>query len=169
MRMGLQPMGTCMRGALFLLLALLASQGGAAEGIKLERLGFGGGFGSTTVPEFTETKTAIQLYASYRTDGMYGLGSDSVSLSAELGYIDVSDTPRDGFWLTPMISWHATDLLDLMFRAGLEYGDDIGAVYGVGVSHQLERNMAVRLEYVEHPYARTLQVNVIYYPWSLPF
>jgi hypothetical protein len=27
----------------------------------------------------------------------------------------------------------------------------------------------VRLEYVEHPYAKTLQVNVIYYPWSLPF
>lgn len=170
MWMGLQPMGPVMRGALFLSLTLLVTQqAGAAEGIKLERLGFGGGFGSTMVPEFTEVKSAVQFYATYRTDGMYGLGSDSFSLNAELGYIDVSDTPRDGFWLTPVVAWHATDLIDLLFRAGLEYGDDIGAVYGAGVSYQLERNMAVRIEYVEHPYAKTVQLNVVYYPWSLPF
>lgn len=157
------------RRGIFLLFLSLTQQAFAEGGIQLERLGFGGGFGAVTVPEFTETKSAIQLYATYRTDGMYGLGSDSYSLSAELGYIDVSDTPRDGFWLTPLVAWHATDLVDLLFRAGLEYGDDIGAVYGAGVSYQLERNMAIRLEYVMHPYANALQVNVVYYPWSWPF
>ncbi len=158
------------RRAIFLMwVLLLAQQAFAEDGIQLERLGFGGGFGSATVPEFTESKSVIQLYATYRTDGMYGLGSDNYSLSAELGYIDVSDTPRDGFWLTPLVAWHVTDLVDLLFRAGLEYGDDIGAVYGAGISYQLERNMAVRLEYVAHPYANVLQVNVVYYPWSWPF
>jgi hypothetical protein len=158
-----------MRGVVFLLFLFSAGLVHAERGVELERLGFGGGFGSTTVPEFTEVKTAIQLYTSYRTDGMYGMSSERFSYSAELGYIDVSDTPRDGFWLTPLVAYHATDMIDLLFRAGLEYGDDIGAVYGAGISYQLERNMAVRLEYVEHPYAKTLQVNVIYYPWSLPF
>jgi hypothetical protein len=158
-----------MRGTLFLLLIWLAGPVLAGEGVQLERLGFGGGFGSTTVPEFSETKSAVQIYATYRTDGMYGMGSKNLSLSAELGYIDVSDTPRDGFWLTPVVAWHATDLIDLLFRAGLEYGDDIGGVVGAGVSYQLERNMAVRLEYTKHPNANTVQLNVVYYPWSLPF
>lgn len=157
------------RGIFLLLSLLLTHQVSAEDGIQLERLGFGGGFGSASVSEFTESKSVIQLYATYRTDGMYGMGSDSYSLSAELGYIDVSDTSRDGFWLTPMVAWHATDRIDMLFRAGLEYGDDLGVVFGAGVSYQLERNMAVRLELVEHPNASTFQVNVVYYPWSLPF
>jgi opacity protein-like surface antigen len=117
----------------------------------------------------TTVTTAVQIYATYRTDGLHGIAAENFGLSAELGYIDVGDTQRDGFWLTPMVAWHATDLIDILFRAGIEYGDDIGAVYGAGLSYQLERNMAVRLEYVEHPNASSMMMNVVYYPWSLPF
>lgn len=126
---------------------------------------FGGGFGYNKVPEFTDAKTELQLFAGYTTQESFGLNPRYFDIALEAGYMDTSDADHDGWWLTPVLLAHVGPLTDLFVRAGGESGHDSGVVYGGGIAYRLEQNMAVRLEYVEHPKAHSLQVNVVYRPW----
>lgn len=137
----------------------------AASEAQVQKYYFGGGFGSNKVPEFTETKTELQLFAGYRPGESYGLDPSYFSVALEAGYMDTSDVDHDGWWVTPVLFARVGPLTELFVRAGGEVGHDNGIVYGAGAAYQIERNMEVRLEYVEHPKAHSLQLNVVYRPW----
>lgn len=137
----------------------------AADDGAVQKYYLGGGFGYNKVPEFTDTKSELQLFAGYRMGNRYGLNPSYFSLAVEAGYMDTSDADRDGWWLTPVAFAHVGPLTDLFVRAGGEIGHDNGIVYGAGAAYQIERNMEVRLEYVEHPKAHSVQLNVVYHPW----
>jgi len=138
----------------------------AASDAPVKNYYFGGGFGFNKVPGITDPKTELQLFGGYLPEDNYGLDPSIFTVGIEAGYMDTSDVDRDGWWVTPMVSAHVAPLTSLLVRAGAETGHDNGVVYGAGVSYQIERNMAVRLEYVEHPKAHSVQFNVIYRPWS---
>jgi opacity protein-like surface antigen len=158
-----------MRGVLLALALLATGTAVAGEAWSGQRLYLGGGFGNNKVPEFDEVKTGIQLFAGYNLADSYGLDASRFSVAVEAGYIDISDADHDGLWVTPVLSGHVAPQTELFIRAGGEAGDDSGLVYGGGVGYHIERNMAVRLEYVEHPDAHSLQFNLVYYPWSRPY
>lgn len=149
----------------FLLVVGLLAAGTVSADSAVQDYYFGGGFGYNKVPDFDEAKTELQLFAGYRSADSYGLNPRYFSVAYEAGYMDTSDADRDGWWLTPVLFAHVAPLTDLFVRAGGEVGHDSGLVYGAGAAYQIERNMEVRLEYVEHPEAHSVQVNVVYRPW----
>jgi predicted porin len=149
-----------MRWWVLLLAPLLVGSAGAEPLFKQERFYFGAGFGNTKVSGQVDNKTTIQGFAGYRM-----ITQERWGLSLELGYQDTSDLPHDGGWLTPVLGYHVTDQVELLLRGGGEVGDDDGALWGAGVGYRLERNMDVRLEYVERTLLRGVQLNVVFHPW----
>lgn len=158
-----------MRGIFLIVTLLLTGQAMAQEPGALSRVYVGAGFGSNKVPEFDEPKTGIQAFGGYRIAGDFGLDPSRFSVAVEAGYMDTSDVDHDGFWVTPVLSARVAPLTELLVRAGGVTGHDDGLVYGIGAGYYIERNTAVRIEYVEHPEAYTLQLNVVVHPWAWPY
>ena len=155
-----------MRWWLLFLMSLLAGSASAQPLFSLERLYFGGGFGSSKVSDIDEVKTTVQGFAGYRLTGNYGLDPGRFRLAIEAGYQDTSDVSHDNGWVTPVVSYRISDSVGLLLRAGAEAGHDDGLIYGVGIDYRIERNMSTRLEYLERQEMRGVQFNVVYHPWS---
>lgn len=158
-----------MRGTIMTILLLMAGQAVAQEAGILPRLYFGAGFGSNKVPDYDTPKTGLQAFGGYLVGQRGGLESGRITMAVEAGYVDTSDADRDGFWVTPVVSAGVAPSLELMVRAGAMSGHDDGLVYGIGAGYHIERNTAVRIEYVEYPEAYAVQLNVLVFPWAWPY
>jgi opacity protein-like surface antigen len=174
--------------ALILGCALLASPVYAAKNINIEdNLYFGGGigindadddFGDASFGGGYDDATGFQVFAGYDLD--YRLGK--ASLAAEVGYMDSGDFEQDvdvvipgfgriggrtieenvdGLWTTGVISL-PVGAVNLIGRAGLDFGDDDGFMVGGGVGIDLSREWELRFEYVMRDNVDSLQANIAF-------
>ena len=89
-----------MRRLMLIIGFMVAGVAHAADDEHVQKFYFGGGFGYNKVPEFTDTKSELQLFAGYRMGNRFGLDPSYFSLALEAGYMDTSDADRDGWWLS---------------------------------------------------------------------
>jgi hypothetical protein len=55
--------------------------------------------------------------------------------------------------------------VELLGRAGYDFGDDDGFLFGIGGGYIVNKNLKLRLEYVWRDNVDSLQFNVVFYPW----
>jgi hypothetical protein len=90
------------------------------------------------------------------------------ALSVEVGYMDSGDldvnrgrdVDAEGVWSTAVISFPLTGRLNVLGRAGLDFGDDDGFMFGGGLGYQANEKVEVRCEYVVRDNIDSLQFNV---------
>lgn len=94
------------------------------------------------------------------------------ALSVEIGYMDSGsvdvnrrdrgfDAKAKGVWSTAVISFPLKDKLSVLARAGLDFGDDDGFMFGGGVGYQVNQKLEMRGEYVVRDNIDSLQFNVV--------
>lgn len=154
-----------MRILMFMVVLCSAGSAVAEEVFSRERLYFGGGVGSNQVPQGGEAKSEVQLLAGYRLDSRQWLNPRRFGVSLEVGYMDTSDSDYDGGWITPVLSLGVAPHVDVLGRIGADVGVHPEPMAGIGISYAIERNMAVRLEYVKRSTLPSVQFNVVYSPW----
>lgn len=96
----------------------------------------------------------------------------SLDLGVEAGYMDSGDfelegtgysTSASGLWVNGLLSLTVHPKLDLIGRAGLDFGDDDGLMIGVGAGYRLLDEFEVRGELVSRNEVESLQANVVYH------
>ncbi len=71
------------------------------------------------------------------------------------------DEKAKGIWSTAVISVPLKGRLSVLGRAGLDFGDDDGFMFGGGLGYQANEKMEIRGEYVVRDNIDSLQVNVV--------
>jgi len=146
-----------------------------AEGFNFEPLYIGGGISSNRLDGF-DNATGYQLFAGYNFEYMLG----PVTTSVEAGYMDSGDFDLDlttpgftfsppsdnatGAWLSANFGFPVNESFELLGRIGYDFGNDDGALLGVGVEYQASKKMGIRGEYITRREINSLQVNFVYYP-----
>ena len=154
---------------LMLALMLMVQTPVQANDMELQRWYLGAGFGAAKVESEAEMKTSIQGLLGYTLEQEVLAGWSGSSLAMEVGLQSVSEVDRAGVWFTPLINLPLSREIDMFGRVGVELGQESTLVAGIGVAHKIERNMAVRLEYVLRQGMGALQFNLIVHPWSRPY
>jgi hypothetical protein len=57
-----------------------------------------------------------------------------------------------------------TPSIELLARAGLDFGDDDGFMAGIGVGFNLTKSFKLRLEFVQRENVDSIQFNLVYQP-----
>jgi opacity protein-like surface antigen len=105
--------------------------------------------------------------------GGYGFGQVASNLyfDAEVGYMDTGDMERpggdakaNGLWAAGVGRYLITPSIELLGRAGLDFGDDDGFLAGIGAGLILTKNIKLRLEYVQRDKVDSWQFNFVYQP-----
>jgi opacity protein-like surface antigen len=158
--------------ALILGCALLASPAFAAKDFS-ENLYFGGGVGINDLDGFDDAN-GFQIFGGYDFD-FVRLGK--ASLSAEVGYMDsgefeqeirfmgrtfTAESDATGLWANGVISFPVGNTVDLIGRAGLDFGDDDGFMVGGGVGIDLSKAWELRFEYVMRDNIDSIQANIAF-------
>jgi hypothetical protein len=157
-------------------MALLASAGIAqarGQGFNEANLYFGGGLSSNDVSG--DTATGFQFFAGYDLD-MVDLGA--VKSAVEVGYMDsgkfeqcvnvpgfgnvCANDKAKGLWANYVASYDFTPTVSGLARAGLDFGDDDGFMFGVGVGFKVAPQIDIRGEYVVRDHIDSLQANLVY-------
>jgi hypothetical protein len=58
-----------------------------------------------------------------------------------------------------------TPKVELIGRAGFDFGDDDGFMIGIGAGYIVNKNLKLRGEFVVRDNVDSLQFNVVFYPW----
>jgi hypothetical protein len=154
-------------------MALLASAGIAqaqGQGFNEANLYFGGGLSSNDLDGFGGNATGFQIFAGYDLD-MVDLGA--VKSAVEVGYMDSGEweecTPffcvkadATGLWANYVASYDFSPNLSGIGRLGLDFGDDDGLMFGVGVGFKVAPQIDIRGEYVIRDHIDSLQANLVY-------
>ncbi len=171
-----------MKKIITLALATLISTTATAanNGFNEKNLYFGGGLGSNSASG-VDSATGFQIFAGYELDMVKISKIDS---SVEIGYMDSGDMKKEvctpaippfipamcdkasakakGLWATYVASYKFDDKLSGIGRAGLDFGDDDGFMFGLGVDYQFDKQMHIRGEYVVRQNINSLQANFVY-------
>ncbi len=107
----------------------------------------------------------FQVFAGY----VLPVKMSESSLSIEVGYMDSGDVEvnrrRDenakGVWSTAVISVPLKGKLSLLGRAGLDFGDDDGFMFGGGLGYLVNEKIEMRGEYVVRDEIDSLQFNIV--------
>lgn len=139
----------------------------AAQGADPSKLFFGGGVSSN---ETSATDSAI----GWQFFGGYGFGevTRNLFIDAEVGYMDTGSMKRaggpevkaNGLWATGVARFAVTPSIELLGRAGLDFGDDDGFLAGIGVGFLLTRQFTLRFEYVQRDTVDSIQFNLVFRP-----
>ena len=107
--------------------------------------------------------TGFQIFGGYDLP----VKISGANLSVEVGYWDSGDFDpagsADGLWATAVIGLHLSRDVDLLGRAGFDFGDDDGFMIGLGVGVKMNKHVELRGEYVERDETDSLQFNVVYH------
>lgn len=155
-------------------LALLAAPAAACAshyggGFDPQHLFLGAGVTSNELPN-TDNGTGYQLFLGYN----FGEISPNVAIDGELGYMDSGDMDRDGpagdvraegFWANGVVRLIMAPGLELLGRAGYDFGDDDGLMVGLGIGFGLTQLIQMRLEYVDRDNLDSYQVNFVLRPY----
>lgn len=161
-----------LRMTLLLLAALLFSSAAAAQGFDLRRLFFGAGFSANTVTG-SDDGAGFQVFGGYNFPAI----APNLYIDAESGYMSTGkmerractttscDDKMNGLWANGVLRYLVTPHIELIGRAGLDFGDDDGLMGGAGVGYIIGSHFKVRLEYVQRDDVKSVQLNVVFYPW----
>jgi hypothetical protein len=67
-----------------------------------------------------------------------------------------------GLWSTGVARYIVNPQVELLGRAGLDFGDDDGFMFGVGAGYIVNRNVKLRGEYVIRENVDSIQFNFVY-------
>ena len=160
------------RALFFGLVALGLSSAAMAQGFDSKKLFFGAGLSSNDVSGF-DNGTGFQLFGGYG----FGEVTRNVFVDVEVGYMDTGKMSREvgfgvpsadarakGLWATGVGRLMVAPNVELIGRAGLDFGDDDGFMFGIGAGYLLNKNAKLRLEFVERDDVSSLQFNFVYQP-----
>lgn len=147
----------------------MAQRGG---GFDTNKLFFGAGLSQNELPGPTDEATGFQFFGGYE----FGAVARDVYFDLEVGYMNSGDfdvcTPFgcfeggdvSGLWATGVGRLKLSPQFELLGRAGLDFGDDDGFMFGIGAGFAVNRQTSLRLEYVERDHLESLQFNFVYRP-----
>lgn len=157
-----------------LLLFFLGIQPASAQDFNTKYLYFGGGFNQNDLSGF-DKETGFQFFGGYDLPVKVPNGK----LSVEVGYWDSGEfedsitvpfvgtitvkESANGLWATGVYSLPINKTVDVLGRVGLDFGDDDGFMFGVGVGFKLNRQIQIRGEFVARDEIDSLQVNLVYH------
>lgn len=160
-------------------MALLASAGLAhAQGAN-DNIYIGGGVSSNELPTFSDNATGFQIFAGYELDM---INTGAVKSAVEVGYMDSGEWKEEqqfcffligcstyeykaeakGLWANYVASYDFNPSLSAIGRIGLDFGDDNGLMYGVGLGFSFTPQLELRGEYVMRDITDSLQANLVY-------
>jgi hypothetical protein len=154
----------------FLALFFLVTQPASAQGLNNKDMYFGGGFNQNDTSG-ADDATGFQFFGGYDLPVKVPNGK----LSLEVGYWDSGDfdvvffgvkvgsASANGIWATGVYSLPISKTVDLLGRAGFDFGDDDGLMVGIGVGFKLNRQMQIRGEFVSRDTIDSLQANFVYH------
>lgn len=151
-----------------LTLALMSSAAMAQTGFQQQNLYAGGGVNFNSWSGYDDA-TGFQLFIGYNLSQM--LKVDRISLAAELGYMDTGDFSRrgspditaDGVWLNAVVGYPLNPRFQFIGRAGIDFGDDDGLMFGIGAGYALTNHLELRGEYVVRDNINSTQINIAYH------
>jgi len=141
-------------------------------GLNTRQLYVGGGLGFNSVTN-SDTGVGFQFFGGYHA----GRIANNLEGDIEIGYMDTGDmdvsvnTPfgsvtanarAKGLWATGVARYALNPQLDLIGRAGFDFGDDDGFMAGVGLGYNLSRQSQLRGEYVARDNVDSIQVNITF-------
>jgi len=156
--------------SLLFVILLGAFNANAEEGSKIvidtKDFYFGGGLSLNSLSGIElNDGLGFQVFAGY----VLPVDMSEASLSIEVGYMDSGDVEinkfRDekakGVWSTAVISFPLKGKLNLLGRAGLDFGDDDGFMFGGGLGYLVNEKIEMRGEYVVRDEIDSLQFNIV--------
>ena len=132
--------------------------------MRQDRMYLGGGI-SINDPNAAglDDGTGFQFFGGYDLP----VKISGAKLSVEVGYWDSGDFDPggsvNGLWATGVIGLHLSRDVDLLGRAGFDFGDDDGFMIGIGIGVKMNRQLELRGEYVGRDQTDSLQFNVVYH------
>jgi hypothetical protein len=151
-------------------LMLTAFSSAMAAGFDTHNLYFGGGLSQNEVSgPGSDTGTGVQVFAGYELLEM----AKNFYLDVEAGYMqtgnmDITDGPlaaddnAKGPWATAVARYTIAPQWEVLVRTGVDLGDDDGFMIGAGGGFIINKQMKVRLEYVERDHIESIQANFIF-------
>lgn len=145
----------------------VAGSGAAAAELEEERFYVGGGISDNEIAN--DSEIGHQFLVGYELP----VDTGEVNTSIEVGYWDSGDvevnTPAgrrerdvDGIWVNGVFSFEIAPRVNLLGRAGVDFGDDDGLMAGAGVGFDLSERFELRGEYVERDETDSVQANFLY-------
>ena len=140
-----------------------------AEGFDAKQIFFGAGISNNDVG-FADDATGFQIFAGMPIPVNMG----KAKLSGEVGYMDsgdfeqtlpfgggiVSDDAK-GIWANAVVEVPVGKSINLLGRAGLDFGDDDGLMIGGGIGIPVSNKIDIRVEYVIRDNIDSLQANIV--------
>jgi hypothetical protein len=142
----------------------------SAQRFDTKNLFFGGGLSQNKISGF-DSAMGFQFFGGYS----FGQVAPQLQVDAELGYMQTgkmdlcvgpfcASAEAKGLWANGVARYRVAPQIDLIGRAGLDFGDDDGFMIGFGAGYLLNRNTQLRLEYVTRDNVDSLQFNFVYQP-----
>lgn len=168
-----------MKKTFVLIGAILGMASASVTAQKVEPGDFyvGGGFSNNDISGWDDA-TGYQIFVGYKLDKWLNFGLQDLSFSAELGYMDSGDFERrvcfppfgcfkdeisaDGIWTSAVATYSLSPQFQLIGRLGVDFGDDDGALVGVGVGYRFADAFELRGEYVIRDDIDSMQLNLVY-------
>lgn len=144
----------------------------SAGGFGFSDVYYGAGVSSNET-EFFDDATGYQVFAGYEFNRRLG----PLTMGIEAGYMDSGEfertfntnrgevrlaTEAKGGWVSGHLAHAFTDTFGVIGRAGYDFGDDDGALVGVGGEYRFLENFALRAEYIGRDVTDSLQLNLVY-------
>ncbi len=162
------------RAGLLVAVWALASTAQAANnnnsGVNPDQIFLGAGISSNSVSG-SDDGTGFQFFGGYH----FGKIANNLKLDLEVGYMDTgsmdvtvnvppfgrvtTDARAKGLWSTGVLLLELNPQIDLIGRAGFDFGDDDGLMVGIGAGFNLNKQTQLRLEFVERDSVDSIQFN----------
>ena len=155
-----------------LVAAMVFSSAAAAQGFDLRRLFFGAGLSVNTVSG-SDDGAGAQIFGGYNFPAI----APNLYADFETGYMDTGklerrgctttfcDAKANGLWATGVVRYLVMTKVELIGRAGVDFGDDDGLMVGIGAGYIANQHVKLRFELVQRDDVRSVQFNVLFYPW----
>lgn len=154
----------------------LASTPVLAQQVEPSDFYVGGGISNNDESGWDDA-TGYQIFAGYVVDKWLNFGLEDLSFAVEVGYMDTGDLDRrfcspfgcftdeksaNGIWTSAVASYSLTDEFKLIGRLGVDFGDDDGALLGIGLGYEFGNAFELRGEYVVRDDTDSMQLNLLY-------
>ena len=121
---------------------------------------------------FLDSAMGYQFFGGYHLNDDVKI-ADNIGLAAEVGYTNSGDFCPDnvtcfgsasvgGLWANALFDYAIDGKISALGRAGLDFGDDDGLMFGIGGGYKIDDKLSARLEYVMRDHYSSFQANVVY-------
>lgn len=143
-----------------------------AADFKFSDIYYGAGV-SLNETDYFDDATGYQIFAGYEFDfklgpfitaleaGYMESGEFELNVNTTAGNVQLT-TEAKGPWVSGHVTYQFTDAFGVLGRLGYDFGDDDGALYGLGLEYHLAKSFALRTEYIVRDVTNSLQLNLVY-------